>query len=258
MKKLFIFVLAFIFNVSHTFATETGSTIGIIEDKFFKLTNSAISIRTIIPHDDHYMVVVDASTEYENKTTSIRPFFSKSWVHDDDKLFSQEQVLVTVMCGDKVIEKKQTLDVKFPYVFIKSIEENNGILTVQHAVTVYNISEYERCDKSTFRLKGKAIHDLTLKEEKIVAPQISICQKEWSIISQWQKKLRHYRTVYTAEDVYQITSKTLYNHSGYLATPEEISRVFVRKELKVHHIDPDVPECGSVGRQIPASTFIVG
>lgn len=93
-------------------------------------------------------------------------------------------------------------------------------------------------------------------EERVPSCQMSICIKEWNIISQWKLKTRHQRNFYSITDVYLVTMREQYSTS-ILMDSKEISRKLIRREARLIRHDQESCECGSHGKTIPSGvTFL--
>lgn len=232
--------------------------IGVIEDEFFKDQHTIVSIRELVPHDTIIMAIVDATTNEKTQTLSIQPFFTKTWLHDDHHKSSQCQINTSVICGHRKLDKVFLKEQEYPYVYMRELEENSGVLTLGGRVTTYLIKEYKREDGSIFREKGEALFDLEMREERVGASDVAVCFKEWVITSQWQRKTRHARHVYSAVDVYHTTIKITYGLTLKISKePELLKKDFYRKELTYKHDDPETPECGNNGGDLPAGCIII-
>lgn len=233
--------------------------IGIIEDDFFTRTDSVVTIRALIPHDTQIIAVVDASTQFESKTMTIAPLYSISWVNNDFNCYSQQNILATVICGSKIVDKNILKPNEFPYTFIKESEFQTGDLLPGKTIKVVKTKEYTRPDGSVYRKLEDDLYSLTMNRVAVSLGQQSVCTREWTIISQWKQKLRHCRTFYNAQDIYHITLKQML-HKDLIITgsePEEIARVFIHKELKLSHVEQEVPDCGSLGRSLPQGIVLI-
>jgi len=236
-----------------------AENIGVIEDPFFKSVDSVVSIRSLIPHDTKIMALVDASTVLENRSMSIVPFYTKTWIHDDDKMISKEKISATVICGVKELTKDFLREQEFPYLFMREVEDKNGNLTIGGRVTYYKIKEYQRPDQTLCRIMGDALYDLELKEERTSAGYVSVCIQEWEEFTQWKFKVRHRTNLYTSDDVYHVTTKIPYT-LGMQDTPKNsiVSKVYYRKEIKFNSQQAEGPSCGTAGKCIPTGYVVIG
>lgn len=239
--------------------TKTAEHVGIINDEFFTHPDTIVTFRSLIPHDATYMAIIDGSNQTLTRTISLVPFHNKVWTHDDVAKNSRPTVKATVLCGTRTLLKDLVLDQVSPYIYLQDIEEKTGELLLGGRVTFYMIKEYRRfADDSIFRERLGALYDLTLTEERVAISDVAVCTKEWTITSQWQRKTRHRRTHYTAQDVYRITTK--YPHPGigaFVIPPaEEMSRVRVKTVLKFKSHEAESPECGNNGGNLPLGAVI--
>jgi hypothetical protein len=247
----------FLFTAFSSIATET---IGIINDTFFTCPDTIVTFRLLIPHNDSYMAIIDGSDVIANKSVSIVPFFTKSWIHDDIKQESKVRIDATVLCGTRKLENSLMLELPVAYQFLREIEEKSGELSLETQVTVYKMKEFKRADDSIYKLLLNALYHLEMKEVRFPATDVTQCTKEWVITSQWQRKTRHSRRHYSAVDVYHITSKVPVTSSLTLTSPipsEEISRVFTKKELRFKSFEAETPECGNNGGNLPAGSVVI-
>jgi hypothetical protein len=233
--------------------------IGMVDNPFFTRTDSVVTIRSLIPHDTQIIAVVDASTEFETKTMTIAPLYSKSWVNNDYNCTARENILATLVCGSKIVDKNILRDIEVPYTFVKESEFQTGDLSPGKTVKVVKTKEYTRPDGSLYRRLEEDLYSLTMKRESVDLGLMSVCGKEWTIISQWKQKLRHCRSFYTANDIYHITVKQMLKEGLILtgSKPEEIARVFIQRELKFSYVDQESPECGSLGRSVPGGVVLI-
>lgn len=226
--------------------------IGVIDDPFFSNPTTVVTIRQLMPHDTKILAVVDGTNEDEfTKTISASPFYTKSWKHRDCDLYSQEEIFATIICGQKVIEKSLLKPTQHPYTFLKNSEHREGELVLGGTMRVYEVKEYQRVDNSIYRRQMNLICTLTMREELVKMPDVSLCYHEWSIMSQWQKKLRHARNHYSCSDVYHVTTSE--NPSG---DKEVTERLFIVHRLVLLSQQAEGPECGSLGRNLPVGYVI--
>jgi len=249
LNKLVILLVSFI---NGCYCAEK---VGIIDEDFFKEVGTIVSIRNVVPHDNHFMAIVDATTSYDSRTTSLIPFYIKTWEHDDVKKVSKCKILATVICGTKTLEFTLPLKEEVPYHYLRDVEDKTSELTLGSTVTFYCIKEFERADKTIFREKGLSLYMLTLKEERAASHDVSVCFKEWTITSQWQRKTRHSRRIYSAIDIYHTTLKRMCNVTG--SDDEIINKELVRKELTFKNVDAESPECGTCGGNLPNKAIII-
>lgn len=259
MKKTFLALIITLLTSQLTFAAQKADVTGIINDEFFTHPDTIVSFRQLIPHDNGYMAVIDGTTTGDNRTISGKPFWKRIFVHNDEKKSSDELIEATVLCGTHTLERSLTLLRAIPYTFLKDTEEFGGQLLVGGTVTYYLIKQYERPgDKSIFREKGKALYELKMTLDRTPAPEISVCYKEWNIISKWQRKTRHARRHYTSHDIYHIITKYPSAEGMVTAPPSEImSRTLIRRELTFKCDQAESPECGTHGGNLPTGTVII-
>lgn len=240
-----------------TFYAYGAEQLGVIEDTFFKDPQTIVSVRQLIPHDTIIMAIVDGTTNTENRTLSVRPFFTKTWIHNDEEKESQCKIGTTIVCGHRTLGKDFTQAQKYTYLFLREVEDKTSELTLGGKVTFYAIKEFKREDGSIFREKGVALYELELKEERIPAADVTVCFKEWTITSKWQRKLRHSRRHYSAVDVYHTTFKTFLGMTLTGKEPELVSRGYFRKELRFKATEAETPECGTNGGNLPVGSIIL-
>lgn len=251
-----IFVSLFCLIACH--AVFSMENVGIIEDPFFKDPGTAVKIKHIFPHKDSVMVVVEGLKDKDTRLLSLSPFCSSTFIHNDEKHTSQEKLSLTVVCGDKLIAEAYMRDTLFPYVFLRDIEDKIGELTLEGSCTFYKMKEFQRKDGSILRECGEALYKLDLKQERRAIQDVKVCIREWTIISQWQKKKRHARNHYTAIDIYNVTTRTpILVITGDNALPVVIKEEFVRKELKFKLQESESPECGDNGKSLPNNSIIL-
>lgn len=255
MSKFIKSLILLVFTLN-CYATEN---IGIINDDFFTHPDTVVSFRSLIPHRDGYMAIIDGSSTKETKTLPVSPFWKSIFVHNDVNKTSDELIEATVLCGTNKLERSLTLKRAIPYFYVRDVEERTGELIVGATVSVILFKEYKRAgDNSIFRDREDKLYDLKMSLERIVAPDVTVCFKEWVITSQWKRKTRHSRRHYSAMDVYHITTKYPIPFGGLTnVAPEEISREYIRKELKYKSIEMEGPECGTNGGNLPSKAIIM-
>jgi len=255
-----IYIKSLFFICLLTLQTTAMDAVGIINDEFFTHPDTIVTFRSLIPHQDSYMAIIDGTTKTENRTKSLVPFFTRTWEHDDVALASHPRIDSTVLCGTRTLTKNLISPQTFPFLFLREIEDKTGELIMGGRVTYYKIREYRRHgDESLFRQQGVPIYDLGLTEERVGGPDVAVCTKEWNITSKWERKTRHRRTHYTSMDVYRITTKYPAPVGLMLAapTPEEMSRVKVKTELRFKCLEEESPECGNNGGNLPPGAVLL-
>lgn len=235
--------------------TYSAENIGILEDDFFKDPGTIVTIREVIPHGEGYMAIVDGTSQTKTKTASLSPFYKKLWKHEDDNKTSKCEILATVICGTKKLESTLKLKDDHSYTYLRDIEDKTSELALGETVTFYKIKLYERPDNTIFREQGSPLYMLIKQEERVPSMDVYICFKEWVITSQWQRKTRHARRIYSAVDIYHTTLKRLCNVTG--ANDEIIHKELARTELRFKSTDPESPECGNNGGNLPNKAVII-
>ena len=229
--------------------------IGVLNDGFFARGDTVVTMRAIIPHENGYRALLDASSEHRSETTSVSPFIAQTYVNDDVSRTSRLKINATVVCGAKYITGELLRDQLIPYVLVREFENNPDEPRLGVPVFIYHYQEYRRPDNTLFNVRGAQIYTLELLEETLNTGTVSVCEKEWNIISQWKQKLRHQRRLYHSSEIYRILRRKPMNAG---APWEEISRNSVRKELRYWQVEAEVPECGTLGRSIPGQFKVVG
>lgn len=259
MKNYLLTILCFLIVTFNALSTEK-TNIGIIDDEFYKSEFTVVSIRALIPHDTKIIAVVDGSSNHDIRTMTVEPLFSRSWVFHDGRLCEQEKIHATVICGSKIVEKDILRENEVPYLFLKESEQRTGELLPGRTIEVLKTREYTRpSDGSLFRKVEGALYSLEMKRVVVYIGEESVCNREKNIISQWEKKLRHWCHFYDASDVYHITYKTMLTGGLKLtpSEPEEIEKILITRELKIKRSDQEGPHCGSLGRSVTGNrTFI--
>jgi len=237
----------------------SSDALGIINDPFFTHPDTIVTFRSLIPHEDKYMAVIDGSTTDETRSTSLVPFFKNVYIANNEKKSSDHMIEATVLCGTRTLERSMTLLRGIPYVYLRDIEEKSGELTVGGTVTFSLYKEYKRAGEEVpFREHVRSLYDLKMTLERVSATDVAVCVKEWTITSKWQRKTRHKRNHYSAMDIYHIITKYPSSAGNITAQPpEELSRFFVRKELRFKTTEAESPECGNNGGNLPAGAVII-
>jgi hypothetical protein len=114
--------------------------------------------------------------KWEQKSVSTT--FIK-WALNDDELYAQKVLKCAVMLkGKKHTLDDYTAEEQHPYTHLRTTEEPEGSSANKWA-TVYQFDTYERPDKTTLRIKGKALYQIKIDEmiERITTP-LRVCVKE--------------------------------------------------------------------------------
>jgi hypothetical protein len=252
-------LLIIIWALTLSSMSKGAEPIGIIEDTFFKDPETIVTIRELVPHDNILLAVVDGSATYDSRTTSVKPFCEKTWEYHDDLLYSLEKWNATILCGTKKLEKSHLKDQQHPHVLVRTYEDKAEEPSLDKIVTIYKMTEYTRADGSIYRKQGDAVCDLMMSIERRPSSDVSQCTKEWTITSQWQRKLRHSRRHYSAEDVYHIIRRIPkgLTMTGNNDRENIVEERFIRKELKFKTFEADTPECGTNGGNLPAGSVVI-
>jgi hypothetical protein len=133
--------------------------------------------------EGHVYVPVKNTTAEEKekrkwKQEPVSTTFIK-WAPHDDELYAQKILKCVVMLkGKKHDLDDYTAEEQHPYTHLNTTEEPEGSSINQWA-TVYQFDTYERPDKTTLKIKGKALYQIKIDEmiERITTP-LRVCVKE--------------------------------------------------------------------------------